>query len=65
MGISNQTAAIASQLQQTVGMSMLKTANNMQAAGAIMMLQDLTASQKAMQAQAPHPNLGHSIDIQV
>lgn len=63
MDISSLMGAQVSQLQQTVGLSMLKMAQATQAAGAMVMLQDFTNAQAA--TQAPHPTLGKQIDISV
>ncbi|QRG67305.1 putative motility protein [Brevibacillus choshinensis] len=63
MDISSIMGAQVSQLQQTVGLSMLKMTQATQAAGAMVMLQDFANAQ--VSAQAPHPTLGKQIDISV
>lgn len=63
MNISSIMGAQVSQLQQTVGLSMLKMTQATQAAGAMVMLQDFANAQAS--AQAPHPTTGKQIDIRV
>ncbi|GAA4718838.1 polyribonucleotide nucleotidyltransferase [Brevibacillus fulvus] len=53
------------QLQQTLSLNMLKSANSMQAAEATVMLQNFAETQASIQnaVQAPHPTSGNLIDI--
>lgn len=66
MELSSMMAAQVGQLQQTVGMSMLKMATATQAAGTIVMLDDFAKAQASTAApQAAHPYLGKSLDVRV
>lgn len=62
MDISSMMGAQLASLKQVVSMSVLQMAQNTQAAGATVMLQDFA---KAQAAAAPHPTLGSSLDIRI
>lgn len=51
------------QLQQTLGVGMLKSSISTQTAQAKVMLEDFTQAQQS--AQTPHPTLGHHLDIKL
>jgi len=66
MDINSIMGAQLSQLQHTVSLSMLKTVQAAQTAGATVMMQDFAKTQDSIQqtAQAaPHPSAGKMIDI--
>ncbi|MGE5701481.1 MAG: polyribonucleotide nucleotidyltransferase [Clostridia bacterium] len=60
MDLSSIMGQQVAQLQQLVGMSLLKTQQATDAAQAAVMLQDFTAANAA-----PHPSLGNQLDIRV
>lgn len=62
MDISSIMGQQLASLQQTVSMSIMKSAMSTSAAQAMVMLDDFQASQQSIQA-APHPFAGKSIDI--
>jgi hypothetical protein len=64
MSLSAQMAQNTANLQQTLRMSTLNMAQSVQAAGAIVMLEDFQNNQKAA-VQAPHPHAGKHIDLRM
>lgn len=58
MEISSMMASQLMEMQQTVQMSVLQNAMNMDAVGAIQLFQDMPA-----QPSAPHPYKGTLVDI--
>lgn len=66
MDLSSLMGAQVSQLQHTVGLSMLNMAQATQAAGATVMLEDFARAQANLAGtSAPHPTLGQHLDISV
>lgn len=53
------------QLQRTVNLNILSMAKSTQIASATVMLEDFTRNQNNIQAAAPHPTLGKSLDLRV
>lgn len=63
MDINSLMSAQLGQLQQTVGMSIMKMAQASQAAGATVMLDDFSNAQATVQAS--HPSLGKHLDVSI
>ncbi|SFK80011.1 putative motility protein [Brevibacillus centrosporus] len=63
MDINSLMSAQLGQLQQTVGISIMKMSQASQTAGAAVMLDDFTKAQAT--AQASHPSLGKHLDVSV
>lgn len=64
MSISNHMAANVAQLQQSLGVAMLKSAQSTQAAQATKMLDDFKENQGQIKL-GEHPHLGKKLDIKV
>jgi hypothetical protein len=64
LSISAHMAANVSQIQQTLGLALLQSAQSTQAAEAMVMLEDFEQAQQHVQ-NATHPHLGKQLDIEV